>query len=207
MAQSLPPANNPDENLLGEEQTSTLPGIAEIQAAFLAKVIWLRQNDSSIIEVNRFPWQSRIIVRELLRKALKTKEEVRAFFSPRAIDFYPRLYRDLDLILSNGNVIKVYLTQPPELDERNEWKSLEAKYPGLLKVKEMKSYNSELQHFWLVGNSAYRFESAHVQRNFGLDPVTQFEPERPACFSFNDIDTGRALFSYSELVEKSSQAI
>lgn len=139
---------------------------------------------------NHYPWEGRIVVKNILIWAEETGEALRIFTS----DFYEfyddEIYQKLLELARNGHDIQIILAERPKESDLDKWRIICKNHN--IKISFMPEYDPSLNHVWIAGTS-YRYELPHqkVTRE-----VTATHPEFPARFAFRN----------KEEVEKANQA-
>ncbi len=146
-------------------------------------------------DANRFPWQTRIIIDELLDLAVNEHAHVEIFKGLSTGVFYQdRLRERCQTLVQHGGSARVIFSEHDQGDSR--WRDLATKSEGKLQVLAMKAPDPELYHYCLVvGEDAYRLEFPHP---LWEGDVTDVVPERPARFSFNDPELAQRIKKYSD---------
>jgi hypothetical protein len=136
---------------------------------------------------NHFPWETRIVVKNILAYAEETGDPLKIFTS----DFY-EIYDDevhskLEEMAMRGHDIQIVLAERPKDSDLEKWEPI-AKNENV-EITFTPFYDETLNHLWLAGSS-YRYELPH--RRITCE-VTDTYPEFPARFAFkNDKDVKKA---------------
>jgi hypothetical protein len=143
---------------------------------------------------NRLPWQAKMVLEKLLEIAKAGQKEIRLLsgFCPQGFydnNFAGRLADCKDAGCPSIRVLiwqKDQETIPPAFRKILDEGKIE------LRVSGTDAHATEVPHFLLVGESAFRQEAGHAP--FTKDTViTDFEPPVPARADFNDPVTGKSL--------------
>ncbi len=170
------------------------------RGSFESRVDAMRRVGSPGFDINRFPWQSRIVVDALFDVALERRVSVEMCVSLPPTIFYGEDFRRSTLALLKGMIkLRIIFANPIGTKEAEQWYSWHRKFPSQLSVLAMTEYDPEVHHYCLVGDFAYRFEFCHPRWE---GAVTRFEPLRPARFSFNDKDMGKRLKKYASVLAR-----
>lgn len=151
-------------------------------------------------DANRFPWQTRIIIDELLDLAVETRAHVEIFKGMSTRTFYGKgLHERCRKLVQREGTARVIFAEHDETD--SFWRELRDEFKDRLQVLAMDEHDPDLYHYCLVQGPdgqqeewAYRLEFPHPRWEGG---VTDLAPERPARFSFNDPELARRIKKYS----------
>lgn len=151
---------------------------------------------------NRFPWQSRMAVLELLKHAQECNEEVRILSGTGTARFYSaQVVEQMEACLKKGIPIRmvVWDERPPE---GLAVEALRARHPENFDIvyTGTRVAGDKIGHFLLVGKTAYRLEAVHGY--LGESEFTDISPETKAKICFNDPVTGETLDGTFNLVWK-----
>ena len=139
---------------------------------------------------NRYPWQTRLAVEVLLKKAAREQLPIRILCGGIPQDFYDEdVTALLQACLKAGCEIKIAVWHDSTSAISPKIRQLSQKYPGQFKLlwSGVKGdVAKHLLHFLLVGDRAYRQEAVH--EDFVDQTFNDFSPEIPARIHFNDPD-------------------
>lgn len=168
---------------------------------FQEQIHKMRQEQSRSVGINRFPWQSRLVVKELMKLAISRRGTVNMCVGMPIREFYGKYFHNYDQeLLDTGGSIVLILADPPSFTTREYWQKRTSTSSGRLSVYSMREYNPRYPHFCLVEDFAYRVETPHARWDEDREAVTDETPERPARFSFNDPQFGRELQEYAKFL-------
>lgn len=174
--------------------------IDELKQIYRQKMEMAAREDSSQLLGNRFPWQTRIAVEQLLKKAAETNQDVCLLSGSAPEGFFnEQIIGLLNKCLASGCRIKIVAWSETEdviapalktWARENRLKNVELRFSGTKKLED------RIPHFLLVGDKAYRQESPHA--SFQDVSFTESTPQIPARICFNDPETGASLKSLFE---------
>lgn len=136
-------------------------------------------------DYNSYPFVCRVIIQELFAYSQENpEEEVKIFTGDVKSEFYGDdwLFENIDELAAKGIKFNIMLAKPPTGDYLSKWQRLMEKYHGKVNVRAHETYNNQLQHLMLVGDS-YRIEAPHEDYEGAVDEVS---PLRPARYGFHE---------------------
>ncbi len=148
---------------------------------------------------NRYPWQSRLAIRNLFEYAAENKHPI-CMLTGTGGDhhFIPEVIRSLKMALEEGCECRILVWQEDDaktsqklLNLRSEFNNLKIRFSGTSELGD------ELAHFQVSGNDAYRVEAAHSEIK-DPDCVSDYEPSFPARIHFSDERGARRLINFFE---------
>lgn len=144
--------------------------------------------EQEILIANRFPWQSRIAIVQLLSFANRKVEPVRVITGSCPATFYKKLLPNFETCLESGCSIKLLVWKEKKEEVLSLFSSLCERYPAQLALRfsGTTEHSSIIPHFMVVGESAYRQEAAGHEDFDDCDDDFENAPEVPARISFND---------------------
>lgn len=153
----------------------------------------MRETATGRASYNRFPWQARIVVDEILNYAMERDLPLKIFTSDHDMQFYGEatFLRFVDLAVQ-GQDVQIVIAEPPKGASLDTWRRLADRHDKI-SVRAKKRYDHKLCHFCLAGKETYRVERPHGPER---GQVTPLSPECPARFAFNNRDEGQALSDY-----------
>ena len=142
---------------------------------------------------NHLPWQTRIVLNELIDYAKTETKKLRIFTGDvrsefYGVDFLPRI---IDL-LKNGCEVTIVLAEKPSIKTSSDWLSLNNF--GKVHIFFKKDYDENAFHIAISGD-AYRFEKNHKKLPEGTK-VKDESPKRPARFGFHCPEDVKVLDAY-----------
>lgn len=177
----------------------TVDGVDPIEVReFERKVVTMRDNRARGVEVNRFPWQTRIVVRALMEMAEFNGWPVRMFKGTAEPGFYEDLFSAISRVLDTGAHVELVFSEPLSGGVRSKWAELlgDKRFANTFSLRHLAKYDERLFHYVLVGEDAYRLEFPHQRTAF----VDARSPERPARFSFNDPAMAAGIAEYAKQI-------
>ncbi len=133
-------------------------------------------------DFNRFPWQTRIVIHELLGLAVQDRAHVEILkgFSSQMFcgDGLRQWCRK---VLQCGGPVRTILAEHD--DEGSFLRDLQVEFRDHLTVMAMYEYDPDLYHYCLVGDSAYRLEYPHSRWDGGLPIRSQSAPSDSASMT------------------------
>lgn len=201
---------------IGRESCVFVPPIAghPYEGGFAELVHTLRIGEVRGYSTNRFRWQSRIVVSELLSLANEQGLPVYVFAgTPDCVFYGADFFAKYRNAAQNGSDILIIFAEPPADEVREAWKSLVKELggpssAGSVDVRYLSKYNDALSHFHLVGDRAYRLEQPHPRLNpEDRKNLSDVFPERRARFSFNDVALGASIRKVANILRTHSRSI
>lgn len=161
-----------------------------------------REKNSQDAIGNRYPWHCQIAVEELLEYAVsaarKSEVEIKLLTSSCTDFVYgtDEIMNKFATFLSKGGCMRVLVWSDKVDDTGRKLLKLKDDYPGTFqfRLSGTRELGNELQHFLVVGETAYRLEAPHEAIE-GCQ-FNDFHPEIPARICFNDKKGGDQLLAF-----------
>lgn len=144
---------------------------------------------------NHYPWEARIVVKNILAYAEQTGDPLKIFTS----DFYEfyddEIHHKLAELARKGHHIQIILAARPEDSDLAKWRPISENEN--VNITFMPEYDATLNHVWLAGTS-FRYERPHKNYNY---EISDTYPEFPARFAFkNDKDVKKAEEAWDKIL-------
>jgi len=160
---------------------------------------------------NRFPFQTRIAVKNLLLKAQESGSDLRILTGCLPDGFYnSEFIKQLVPCLEAGSDAKVLVWNTKRGATPDEFKKLCEKYDNIqIRRVDGPDASTAIPHMLLVGGEHFRLEQPHG--SFDDEEFTELSPEIPAKIVFNDREKCKELqalfdlgWQYSEVKREAS---
>ena len=175
-----------------------MPG-SQNQQSFKELLAKCRRERSAAQISNRFPWQTRLAVLELLKHASAESESVRIISGSATEQFYGADVCDsLESCLKTGADVSLIIWDTVDRPCAT-LQSLQSRFSNFHVVcSGTREAGEVVSHFLVVGSAAYRLEAPHPY--LGNEKFTDTSPETKAKICFHDPDGGGQLVSFFDKV-------
>jgi hypothetical protein len=181
--------------------TTLHTALDELKRRYCEQLRQAAATNSNTVIGNRFPWQTRLALETLLRKAIQDVAPIRMFCGGMPSKFYEDGFVTLmdNYLALPGSSMRVAVWHddvrviaPRMRDLGSKYKSFQLRWSATRASAEL------LPHFFLVGESAYRQEMPHG--DFKDQEFSEVTPEIPAAICFNDPAGGKSQGDFFEKV-------
>jgi len=151
---------------------------------------------------NKYPWQTRLAIRELLGLARETKAQVRLLTGTGTDMAYGRddLAKPMRLALEEGCHVRILVWNDAQHPVGSVLAQLAKDFPAGLEIKMSgtRLASDKIPHFLTVGEDANRLEIPHPP--YDNIEFTEDSPETRASICFNAAEGTRGLNTYFDVL-------